>query len=308
MSDAARDRVDGAAPTAPDAGPDASPAATPPVARPATPDGVFHAGPAVAPAVTPAVVPATARELAPDVARAQGLRALGGEGFSLEEAVGGWRGLIESVAPGFVFVVVFVVTNEVRPPVLASLAVAAIAVVARLVRRSPVTYALGGVLGVGIGAFWAWRSGDAENYFAWGLLTNAAFALGVGISLAVRWPLVGIVVSALGLAPKAPVDARTEAGAAVEPGEPAPPVLDSSWRRDPQAMRRYTIATWLWFAAFVLRLAVQLPLYLGGEVAWLGTARLVMGLPLWALVLWLTWLLVRRPGHAGAAARASRRD
>ena len=64
-------------------------------------------------------------------------------------------------------------------------------------------------------------------------------------------------------------------------------------------MRRYTAATWLWIGLFAVRLAVQVPLYLDGDVGWLGTARLVMGIPLWALVLWLTWILVRRP-HAAA--------
>jgi len=43
---------------------------------------------------------------------------------------------------------------------------------------------------------------------------------------------------------------------------------------------------------FAARLAVQLPAYLAQDVAWLGTARLAMGVPLWALTLWLTWLLV----------------
>ena len=58
-------------------------------------------------------------------------------------------------------------------------------------------------------------------------------------------------------------------------------------------MRRYMLATALWCGAFLLRLAVQVPLWLADEVPWLGTARLVMGLPLWALVLWVTWLLIR---------------
>ena len=66
-------------------------------------------------------------------------------------------------------------------------------------------------------------------------------------------------------------------------------------------MRRYDAATWLWVGLFGARLAVQVPLYLDGSVGWLGTARLVMGIPLWALVLWLTWVLVRRPAAARTA-------
>ena len=42
-------------------------------------------------------------------------------------------------------------------------------------------------------------------------------------------------------------------------------------------------------AVFTLRLAVQVPLYLADAVTALGVARLVMGLPLYALGLWLAW-------------------
>ncbi len=36
-------------------------------------------------------------------------RLLGGESFSLHEAIGGWRGFLESSAPGVAFVVAFLV-------------------------------------------------------------------------------------------------------------------------------------------------------------------------------------------------------
>lgn len=263
-----------------------------------------------------------------------GLRALGEEEFSVAAAVGGWRGMIESVAPGLVFVVTFVIARDVTLSVVASLAVALIAVVARLVRRSSVTYALGGVLGVVIGAIWAWRSGEAENYYLWGLLTNAGFALLMLITLLVRYPLVGLVAGALGLSRRehtprlaAEREARVQRevaelaaegvsvtaeqvreAEAVEPTvrEALADAVDLSWRSEPGLLRRYTLATWLWFAAFLLRLAVQVPLYLGGSVGWLGTARLVMGLPLWALVLWFTWLLIRPQADAAAPEQPGR--
>jgi len=53
---------------------------------------------------------------------------------------------------------------------------------------------------------------------------------------------------------------------------------------------------------FATRLAVQLPLYLAGAVVALGIARTAMGLPLFALGLWLTYLLVRRAPPAGGGA------
>jgi hypothetical protein len=208
-------------------------------------------------------------------AEGRGVRLLASADFSVADAVGGWRGLVESVGPGLVFVVVFVATREITPALVASLAVAVAAVVARLVSRTPATQAFGGTLGVVIGVVWAWRTGEAEDYFLWGLVTNAIFALGVMISILARWPVVGLVVGALRQ-------------------------VGTSWRDDPAHLRRYSLASWLWFALFAVRLAVQVPLYLHAEVAWLGTARLVMGVPLWALTLWATWVLVREPRAAAA--------
>jgi hypothetical protein len=231
---------------------------------------------------------------APEDGPARGVRALAGEQFSVTDAVGGVRGLVESVAPGLVFVVVFVATTELVWSLVASVAVALVAVAARLVQRTPLTQALGGLLGVAIGVVWAWRSGDAQDYFAWGLWTNAAYLVALLVSLAVRWPLVGLVVEGLrsGFGVGTTTSADAGAGTTAEPG--AFGRWARAWRGDRALVRRYAAATWLWVGLFAARLAVQVPLYLEGSVGWLGTARLVMGLPLWALVLWLTWVLVRR--------------
>jgi hypothetical protein len=272
----------------------------------------------------------------PEEGSARGVRALTGESFSLAETIGGVRGLVESMAPGLVFVVVFIATgNTLGPALIASVAVALVAVAARLVQRTPVTQAFGGFLGVAIGVLWAWRSGEAQNYYAAGLLTNAAYLVAMAISVLVRWPVVGLVVEALrsgwtdgdkvkaavasAETPYGPAGAAEHAPtehAAVD-GEPTSDGKDRAapgafttwarrWRQDPVLMRRYALATWLWVGMFALRLAVQLPLFLTGEdaIALLGTARLVMGIPLWALTLWLTWLLVRRPHQAQSPAAA----
>ena len=50
----------------------------------------------------------------------------------------------------------------------------------------------------------------------------------------------------------------------------------------------------LWFAFFTLRLAIQLPLYFAQEVVILGFVKLVMGTPLFLVMIWLSWLLLRR--------------
>lgn len=225
----------------------------------------------VAPAVEPGKAPL------------RGMRALTGDEFSFADAIGGVRGLVESTAPGLVFVVVFVLTDDLTPALLASLALALAAVVVRLFQRTPITQAFSGMLGIAVGVAWAWWSGRAQDFFAGGLVANAGYLAAMLISIVARWPVVGVVVGLL----------RGE---------------DTGWRTDPKRAherRRFVWATWVMAAVFALRLAVQVPLYLAGEdaVAALGTAKLAMGLPLFALGLWVTWLLV-----GSLAARAEPAD
>ena len=79
-----------------------------------------------------------------------------------------------------------------------------------------------------------------------------------------------------------------------------------AWRADPQRMRVFRRASWLWVGMFSARLVVQLPLYLAGAVVALGIARTALGVPVFALCLWLSWLLVRsvRQPAAPPAAQA----
>lgn len=203
--------------------------------------------------------------------RTGGLAQVTGAEFDAWSAVGGVRGIVEAVAPGMVFIVAFLLTGQLVVPLVAALSVAGLATVLRLVQGTPVTQAIGGLLGVGVGVLMAWRSGQAQDFYLWGLLVNAAYVIVLLPALALRWPVVGVVVALL----------RGQ---------------DMGWRTDPArrpARQAYTWATWAWIALFLSRLLVQVPLYLAGEVAWLGVARLVMGVPLWAACLWLTWLLVR---------------
>ncbi|MDO5495752.1 MAG: DUF3159 domain-containing protein [bacterium] len=214
--------------------------------------------------------PTDGEETAPALPTPSGAFAqLAAEDFDVMASMGGVRGLLESVIPGLVFVVVFIATRELVPALIAASAVAVVALAARLLVRQSPAMAFGGFVGVMIGVIWAWRSGDAGDFFVWGLYVNAAYAIGVLISILARWPIVGVLVALL----------RN---------------TWDSWRSSP-AYPRYVAATWIWVGLFALRLAVQLPLYLTGQVGWLGTARLVMGVPLFALVLWVTWLLVREP-------------
>ncbi len=188
---------------------------------------------------------------------------------TLAEATGGPLGMAETALPAVAFVVTYTASGSntnVSAAVAVGLALAL--TVARLVKRESPRHALSGLFGIALAAFIAAKSGKAENFFLPGLLLNAAYASAFIISIAARWPLVGVVVTKLD-------------------GE------GNEWRDDPVRMRAFRRATLLWAGMFLARLVVQLPLYLASAVVALGVARTAMGIPLFALCLWLSWLLVR---------------
>jgi hypothetical protein len=62
-------------------------------------------------------------------------------------------------------------------------------------------------------------------------------------------------------------------------------------------VRLYARASWIWVGVFAVRLAVQLPLYLAGALVALGVARAAMGVPIFAVAIWLTFLVLRGGGR-----------
>lgn len=197
-------------------------------------------------------------------------------GTAILTAIGGVRGLVESILPSFAFLIVFLATEgrmEDRDQLLWStlvpLGISVVFVVVRIVQRAPVTPAVTGAVGVGITAFLAIASNNANNNFIPGILINAALLVAMLVSLIIRKPLIGFIVGVL-------------------LGERA-----DGWQQKRRARRVLTSATWLWVALFAIRLIVEVPLYLADQTAALGTAKLILGVPFYALVLWITWIIVR---------------
>ena len=192
--------------------------------------------------------------------------------FSWSDALGGTRGVIEATAPGLVFVVVYVATRALVPTLIAALCVALLACAIRLVQRQGLQQALSGLFGVAIGVIFAAATGRGENYFAWGIVTNIAMALVFAVSVLLRRGLVAQFYGPLTGLPK-------------------------GWQSDPtyaDLRRSCSLLTWMWAGIFALRVAVQAPLWLSGQVAALGVAKLILGLPLFGLGAWATWWGLRR--------------
>jgi hypothetical protein len=188
----------------------------------------------------------------------------------IAETLGGPLGVAESALPAVAFVVAYTISgSDTELSAGVAVAVGLGFGVARLIQRGPLLNVVSGMFGVLLAAFIATKSGKAENFFLPGLLLNAGYAAAFFISIFAGWPLVGVIVGAID-------------------GE------GNSWRGDRVRTRVFVWATWVWVVLFSLRLLVQLPLYLAGDVVALGVARTAMGLPLFALGLWITWRLVRR--------------
>ncbi len=196
----------------------------------------------------------------------------GGEDLNAQSvlaAIGGWRGVVETLLPSLLFLGIFVPTQDARLAAIVPGVLAVALFVVRLVRRETPVSALSGMLGVGIAVLITLVTGRGVDYFLWGFVVNTAWALGLVISLLVGWPAIGLVIGFV----------RGDL---------------KGWRRDLRLKRAGTLLTLLWLAMFVARLAVQLPMYLSEQVAALGAARIVMGTPLFVAVIVLTWFGVRR--------------
>lgn len=183
-------------------------------------------------------------------------------------AMGGKRGLLDSGLPSIVFLVSFTLIKDVRQSGLISVGLALIFTVIRLARKETLQHALSGLVGVAICAWFSSRTGKAEDYFLPGLWTNFGYGLAYMLSNLIGWPVIGIIIG---------------------------PILGENftWRKNLARRRMYAKATWIWVGLFALRLLIQVPLYKSGNLGLLGTARIVMGYPLFFAVAWASWLVIR---------------
>ena len=191
----------------------------------------------------------------------------------MSDAVGGWRGSLETALPMVVFVIAWTITHDVRMSAGAALVTAALAAALRAHHGGSLQYVASGFLATGIAAFFALRSGRAEDAFLPGILLSTAYGIGAVVSILTRWPLVGFIIGA---------------------GDPRAKEDPFAWRRDPGIVRVATKLTFVLVALFAVRLSIMVPLYLAGNIAALGVARVVLGWPLWVAALAVMgWLLAR---------------
>lgn len=179
--------------------------------------------------------------------------------------------VIDTSLPTVAFLLAYLLTgSQLRPSLIAAVGAGLVVMVLRAARRESLRHILSGFLGVAIAAWLANRTGRAEDFFLPGLLLNLAYGAAFAVSALVRQPLVGV-------------------GIRVMTGD------GGAWRDFDPLRRAAYRATWLWAALFALRVAVQVPMYLAGAVGLLGTAKLVLGFPLFLLGAFATHRLLSPP-------------
>lgn len=211
------------------------------------------------------------------------MRLTGRDDPLLEILAGTGRQMADAVVPTAAFVVVWLVAQAVSWPEpillggLASIVVAgAVAVVRWRGGERPRAAAVGLLIAV-VATLIALYTGRAEDFFLPRIVANAGSLAAWLVSIAIRWPLLGLVVSAALGKPRA-------------------------WRDDPDLVRGYCRASWLWAAQYLVRLVVLLPLWFADDVVALGVAQVVLTWPLVLACALGSWPLVRSalpPGHPG---------
>ncbi|GAA1179251.1 hypothetical protein GCM10009584_21290 [Ornithinimicrobium humiphilum] len=191
----------------------------------------------------------------------------------VSDALGGWYGSLETALPTIAFVLTWVVFDDVRTAVAAAAVLLVVLAVVRHFVGGGWRYLGSAVLATALAAFFALRSGQAEDAFLPGIITSAAYGVAAVVSILVRWPLVGFIVAI---------------------GDPEFAERPAQWRRDKGLVRVCSRLTWVLVALFALRVAIMLPLYLAAEVAWLGAAKVALGWPAYLLAIVVMGLMLAK--------------
>lgn len=205
----------------------------------------------------------------------------------IAEQLGGVRGLIESSLPVLAFVLLNVLLGEsvaglekrtaltwaIVGAVLSAVGIGAY----RLIRRQPVRHAVNGLFGIAIGAFLAWRTGNAEDFYLPGILLTFGQAAVLLLSVAVRKPLIGYAW-----------------GIMANKGH-------QDWFGNTRLFRTFQWLTLLWVVSLSLRAGIQYYLWAIGEANALGIVRILISWPIYAATFAFTAWAIHRVTSAQKA-------
>ena len=152
----------------------------------------------------------------------------------------------------------------------------------RLIRKEPIRHAVNGLFGIAIGAFLAYRTGDAKDFYLPGILHHARprSALLV-LSVLVRRPIIGYVWGVLANRGK------------------------HDWFDNTRLFRTFQWLTLVWAGSLFVRAGVQGWLYLQDQATAIGIVRILISWPIYAATFAFTVWAVRRVDPARQPKRPS---
>lgn len=171
--------------------------------------------------------------------------------------------------PPIVFVVVYLSTDgNLSFAVATSLGIGLVLAALRLSRGERPVRVIGALLVVVLAAMVAYYTGSAAAYFWPLVLANIASALAFALSILIKWPLLGVIVGPI-----------TGTG--------------MRWRKDPDLLRAYSRASWVWVLLNLVRAAVQIPLIRGEDLWALAAIRPIFYVMVVGVVLW-SWVIIKK--------------
>lgn len=168
----------------------------------------------------------------------------------MSQALGGRRGMLEAAVPGIAFTVLWLFTKDIGTALIAGAAVAAVALVIRLVQRSTLQYVGNAIFGIligwGVTRIAASMGGSAQEqalvFFLPGILISLGYTIVMAFSCLAGWPFFGFLLGSV-------------------TGDP------TAWHKDKQVVRLCSRLTWLFLAPGAFGVVIQGPIWLLG---WYG--------------------------------------
>ncbi len=198
----------------------------------------------------------------------------------ISEQLGGVRGLIESSVPVLAFVLLNVLLGEsvaglekraaLYWAIGGAVGTAVLIGAYRLYRKEPVRHAVNGIFGIAIGAFLAYRTGEAKNFYLPGILITMAQVAVFVVSVVVRRPIIGYVWGVLANKGK------------------------HDWFGNKRLFFTFQWLTLVWAASLFVRAGVQGWLYLQDQATAIGIVRILISWPIYAATFAFSVWAIRR--------------
>ncbi|SDD35306.1 DUF3159 domain-containing protein [Glycomyces harbinensis] len=195
----------------------------------------------------------------------------------LSQQLGGVKGVVEAAVP----ITLFVVLNPILPDQMGPLsglqwaiifsAASALGIAAwRAMRKEPIRHALNGLFGIALGAFLAWRSTDARDFYLPGIIQGAIYGVLLIVSALIRHPIIGWIYAVVAQGGK------------------------KEWRDNKPLVDVLSRITILWGIVFIAKNALRIWLWRIDAENALGLVTLFGGWPVTIALTALTIWAVRR--------------